>query len=652
MLTKIPLKSIEDIERGAHIVINSQHYLVDFIEHDLDTCKLSAYTTTNDQTIEKVEKDNVQQLIDKDIIFRIDYDPHSALSDVSGSIERVRMEMRKKSKWQHSHQFVTMMKSGTMHSVDDRCYINHDVAMMGTSKLTCEQCTVIDEGDHLLIKDGNDSKRFYSVLVCEFINQTSVVVTPPVKSSDSFNGLEVLDLTADKEIYRVNYNESLPSVEVIKRAQSYAGKNILEKLKETSNYGPFVTWAKTGREMEVPIQELIKKEQIETAHPLEYKKVLTPNELQVGQHIFIPGTVRRQHYLISECNIDKTCPTKFKVIYHSNMVGSIKEEIMDLPFDSVGYGIYQVLYQDELPLDITLKRAKSCIGQRKLNVFQNWFVPWTKTGTENGIEVDLLRNLTKPVTKSRITCFTQLNKGDYLVMEEYRSTGYIGAYHHYLVESVESSEKCTVIESWRGWITRKKLCLNPKSKESKHPWYYRINYEEQICISAQESLNKAEDIIRKQSFPYLPNSEYGRRRFVHYLKTGELAKISIHGLLDDRTLLRREIVTSAMELKRGDHIERPLSLAPSYAQHHMMVVEPIDDKYCKVIHYKVHPTPGQLMKKGEIVEEKVNIFEQNTCVRICYSERIDPEIGMDNLNQLCGKKGKEELKKYTGNVSV
>ena len=73
-------------------------------------------------------------------------------------------------------------------------------------------------------------------------------------------------------------------------------------------------------------------------------------------------------------------------------------------------------------------------------------------------------------------------------------------------------------------------------------------------------------------------SKYLRENFVHYLKTGEAADIDTDELLHDRILLQRERITSAMELKPGDHIERPLALAPNHAQHHMLVVEPIDDE--------------------------------------------------------------------------
>ena len=144
-----------------------------------------------------------------------------------------------------------------------------------------------------------------------------------------------------------------------------------------------------------------------------------------------------------------------------------------------------------------------------------------------------------------------------------------------------------------------------------------------------------------------------RENFVHHLKTGEAADIDTDELLDDRILLQRERISSAMELKRGDHIERPLSLAPNHAQHHMLVVEPIDDEHCKVIHYKVHKSISKVLKfkKGEVTCEIVNIFEQGQVSRIRYSERINPLNGMKRLMHLSEDGGKAELKHLTGMVS-
>ena len=134
MLTKDSLESIEDLSRGDHIVITSQHYLVQSVEHEHD--KLTAFTTTIHKNIAVLEKHNIQQLVSENSIFLIKYDPHSTLAGADMSLEMVRMEMALNSKFQRSDQFVTKMKCGTEHLIDDRCYINHDVAMVGCTQVT------------------------------------------------------------------------------------------------------------------------------------------------------------------------------------------------------------------------------------------------------------------------------------------------------------------------------------------------------------------------------------------------------------------------------------------------------------------------------------------------------------------------------------
>lgn len=635
VLIKVPFSSFQGVKEGDHLEIKSQHYLVRSVDSELQ--QLTAFTTTIHKNIDQVtvEKKTIEQA--KDSVFLIKYDRHSALADVGMSLERAGVEMSMNNKWKCSDEFVTEMKCGTAYLIDDRCCIKDDVAMVGSTKIT--PYTAVDIGDHLIIKDMTKGE-FHSVLVCNIVNQESIAVFPPMKQSSSGTSKSgVIQLSDYSEVYRINYNHSLPSQEAIERAQSYAGVTILQSLTSTRDnpdYGLFVTWAKTGKEMQVPVQELLNKQQIEFSHPFQYKRVLAPDELKVGQHIFRYGclNIYREHLLITKKTKSKT---KFKVI--RCLRTHIKEEVIELNPSQTGNDIYQVIYQDELPPKVAIKRAKSRKGKHNFDPrARMWFVPWAKTGSEYGVEVDYMRNRTRPVSKSRIVCFTQLNEGDYLIEEK---NHYFGRYHHYLVESVESPEKCTVIESWDDWVERKQLTLVNPSTSDDHPWFYRVNYEDGICVSPEESIAKAQKQVEQQLWPLLKHSEYRRCSCVHYLKTGESADINISKLLDDRTLLQRETIRSAMELKPGDHIERPMSFASSFAQHHMLVVEPIDDKHCTVIHYKVSPTlkpKGDIakFKKGKVIMETVNIFNE-VCYRVCYSERIDPEIGMSRLMELCGE---------------
>jgi hypothetical protein len=634
--------------------MNKSHYLVCDVDAELK--KIKAFSITVHKVIHEIEISDIDDIISKKRLFCIKYDPYCDIVAESVTIERAESEMQKNRKWQRSDQFVTKMKCGTAYIIDECCLMSHEAGVVGSTKLT--PWTSLDEGDHLVIRDIENPSLYHSVLVCSFLNSTSVVIIPSINNECRPEGIDLIPLISTGRVYRMNYSESLPPIEVTERACSQIGGNILEQNVEDRECSPFITWARTGRKMQVDIQKFIEVRQIEVSHPLEYKRILAVNEFKVGQHIFFQWKCYkpfREHYLISECNVDSKCPTKVRVIYCLRMV--VKEEVLDLNPNIPGNDIYQVIYQDELPPEIAIKRAQSLLGKIKPGpLARMWFVPWAKTGSEDGIEIDFLRNLTKPVSKSRIVCFTQLNIGDYVVEEKSR---YIGAYHHYIVTSIESPEKATVIESWRGVISEKVLDLSGRrasNDHESHPWFYRINYEDGICIPAEKSVERAKAILLESiQLPHLPFSPHARMSFIHYLKTSESsAKINISALPDDRMLLPRELVMSAMGLKPGDHIERPLSLAPSHAQHHMFVVEPIDDKYCKVIHYSVHPTPRKLarMQKGEVVVEIVNIFQQDVCFRICYPERIDPEKGIIKLLQLCGDEGKKLLKNYTGKVII
>ena len=626
MLTKVPLKSINDIKRGDHIVIESHHYLVNSVECALD--KISVFKVTIHKYIDSDEKRNIKHLITKKKIFLIDYDPHCTLVDTDTMFRRIQIEMKQRRTWQHSDEFVTAMKCGIGHLVDDRCYMSHDdKVIVGCTEISSSLNNSVDIGDHLLIKK---SGSWHSVLVCRFIKQSTVATIPAINHSDSQHQMEETDLNSHSPIYRVNYKQCLSPTEVVERAQNLAGKTILER---SENKMEFVTWAKTGRVINVDVDDIINVKQIEVSHPIRYRKVLTSDELQVGQHVFKRGRLHLycEHYLITEKNIDSN-QTTFKAIWCFNAL--VSENEIELDPEKINSDLYQVIYQDELPPEIAIKRARSHLGKIRLSpTARMWFVPWAKTGSKDGIEVDLIPNLTRPVSKSRISCFTQLNEGDYLVEE---NSHYCGWYHHYLVLSVKSPDQCTVIEAWKTFgITQKTLHLLNSSNSDNYPWFYRINYEDEVCILPEVSVEKANDLLRERNWIGLHEFKLQRRSLIHYLKTGETAYINVGNLLDDRILLQRERITSAMELKCGDHIERPLSFASSYAQHHMMVVQPVDQKHCRVIHYKV--SPSMKVKKGKVVEETVNIFDQRVCFRVCYPERVDPDIGMAKLRDSCGE---------------
>lgn len=105
----------------------------------------------------------------------------------------------------------------------------------------------VDNGDHLLIKD-KETGRFTSVLVYKFYHQRRIEVIPSILRH-SFER-EIIDLSEYKEKYPVNYSHSLSSAaEVNMRAENQVGQDLL-KLIYSDNCYRFVSWAKTGKEME------------------------------------------------------------------------------------------------------------------------------------------------------------------------------------------------------------------------------------------------------------------------------------------------------------------------------------------------------------------------------------------------------------------
>ena len=259
-------------------------------------------------------------------------------------------------------------------------------------------------------------------------------------------------------------------------------------------------------------------------------------------------------------------------------------------------------------MDLTLKRAWHHLGGHNFCLLARlWFVRWAKTGSN---EVSFLKNNARPVTKSQISCFPQLNPGDYLVAEPK-----MNFYHHYIDLSVESPTQCVVIESWRKNIQRRVLNFEKISDPSEHPWYFRINYNKSVCISPEDSILQAMNLIN--TWHLHPMSRCVCEGFVHYLKT-EAAEIDTDKLLDDRILLQRE----SHPLWSSNMMTISNSLLPLHLAMHntTLVVDLIDDEHCEVIHFKVD-------------NPSVKEFIDNT-----ISLRVQGSAALELLRRNCSRK--------------
>ena len=650
VLFKVQVKALSDICSADHIMINKQHYLVKSV--DADSVTFSAYTVepsklskTNSVTL---KQNQPWKSCDSPEVYRIEYSiPGGRLCEASNALEKAEVERRIGSKWKCSEGFLTKIKCNKEYFFDDDCIMKDDVKIESYTHVTPQ--ISIDAGDHLILVDKKNSAKYRSVLVCKCIDLSIAEIIPSVSHSDSSTGIDVCleqDVNlANYVVYRVNYSHTLPSDDVMQRAKSVFGKEVLIH-NGIDGSDRFISWTKTGRELSVSKLELLgNKPTIAERCPLRYNKIMSPDEIKVGDHLFTRKIldyivndfkVQHTHYLVTE-EVKDTVNPIFKVICFS--VGTLKEVECDCN-SLIDKGAYRIVYPEEFPNYLSIKRARSLVGKTFLLTCASTILRWVKTGSEKGLEVDFLINSSAPTSKSHIICFTQLNPGDYLIKQASDSESLLKKAlsfdHHYIVVSIESPMECTVIESWRRKIEKKSLVCENLSGESS---YFRINYDPGQCLQAELSIEIAENAISNPkllSRYWKPTSDYARKSFIHFIKTGEKS-VNIQSLLDDRLFLQRELVTSALDLRVGDHIERPLSLAPEHAQHHMLFVEPLDHSICKVIHFKVEKSTKRILqfKKGDVVSEEVDIFITGDVFRIVYPERTDPRNGIEKLVRIC-----------------
>ena len=659
VLFKVLVKDLADVNPADHIMIKGQHYLIKSVYVENGT--FSAYTIIESplpfkkSPVSLVTKEWKKKLNESLLAYKIDYSLHQGrYCELRETIERAEEERINGSKWKCSEGLVTKIKCDTEHFFDDCCLISDDVRIVSCTEVT--PCISVNEGDHLILFNRKAQTKHRSVLVYKSSDTATVDVMPPLNLTDSSASIEIEHETIDLTnylVYRINYSQSLPSEDVLQRARSDSAKNVL--IKHNFNPDYFASWAKTGKELpifEPFLSELLKKPKIAEIRPLRYEKIMSPDEIQVGDHLFtknildiVDYELHKSHFIVVE-RLDHTVNPVFSVIRFSKGILVEAEHKFNPHIEEGSSQVYRVVYPEEFPGELAVKRTRSLLKKRFLATCASSLMRWAKTGSEEGLEIDFLINNCAPTSKSQIACFTQLNPGDYVIKDAKTFD------HHYLVVSIESPTECTVIESWKRKVEEKPLTCNNWPDEST---YYRVNYDPGQCIPAEYSIEIAHDACSNTSIfsrYWKPNSECARESFVHFVKTGERS-INTEHLQDDRLFLQRELVKSALDLHVGDHIERPLSLAPDHAQHHMLVVEPIDHTTCKVIHYRVEKSVARVLKfkKGDVVSEEVDIFGYGDVFRIIYPERTDPRNGMEKLFGIC-EEGKTRLQTEIGKVCL
>ena len=612
--TKSKIHSLEDIYPGDHIMITSwvrqaKHLLI--VDTYIKGNKYVAFTTNGSGKIERVsEKWSSKGW------FRISYhgNVHSTLVSPVEAIEKAEKENHK---WVSSDGFVTMMKTGKCYSLAQQCLFSPDNNIVGYTPVTPD--TAVDEGDHIILRDALN--MYNSVFLYKNVTDSIFAIMPSMSDQDPLYG--EVDL-AGYQAYRVNYKESLPPEQAQIRACSEKGEKLLrENLHDPS---AFISWAKTGKQISVSPGDVgivatqekglpRKPQQIAQLRPWWYEKIISTDDIQVGDHLIRSHLPYWFHCMVTERDINPVDHTEFKIIYQFRTAVEEKEASLDPSKEK----LYRIKYPETLPAVTAIEKARSKLGERSFSTtIRMQFVRWAKTGSEEGIEVDFLKNETLPVSKSRIWSFGQLNQGDYLVKPG--KSWFPERTHHYLVTEVHSPTTCLALESWSpsGMVGR--VIETTVFFEMSHE-FYRINYNCGTCFTNEVAIRKAES-FKGHSTAENVWSDINRQKFVNFVKTGESEAIDESKLQDDRLLLPRRKVESASELKPGDHIERPVNSAvlEKLCSHHMIVTKVVNKRRCKVIHFGL--SSGN---KADVLEEEVDIFVKECSFCIHYSERIDPE---------------------------
>lgn len=330
VIYKSTLKSTKKLCKGSHMIVDSQHYLVESVTGDNT---FSAYFLNEENQVDWSE--NIPLNPSAYVIYCSAH-PSDDVTDHTVALKKAGEELKRKTKWESSDLFVTAMKCGREHAVDKQYIIDLKTKIVDCAHITPKE--MIEEGDHLIFSDLKNMS--HSVLVTKCLDYTQVAVTPPVNQGD------VIDLTMYPEVFRIKYSDSLPAERTISRANSRCGLQVLQKYSR-DNHCMFASWAKTGKELSLP------PEMLETK--FAYESLQVTDVVQVGDHIVEPIESNYRHYIVTQKHQKSKCSVVF-----CQAGGLVREETIDLDYKE----LYRVLYlQDCLSNHEAVERARSQVGQ-------------------------------------------------------------------------------------------------------------------------------------------------------------------------------------------------------------------------------------------------------------------------------------------------
>ena len=537
-------------------------------------------------------------------------------------------------KWKHTSQFVTAVKTEKPLTINESCLFEHDVSPVNLTPASAH--SPLDEGDHVAIEIENN--EYHHAIVLMNIESKGLLIIPNLNqdphaetgiSEKEINpGFVKLSSTA----YRVNYNQSVSLSETKKRAFSQMGQQILNEKGEQY----FATWAKTGNSQQVDMHQLrSENETIKQIRPLFKERITSLESIKEGDHLIESYPTHWFHFMISEIiSTESHQKGIVKGIYclRTKVVES------EFPLHVHDDKIYRIQYAETFPPEKAIRRAREEVGKRRFDPHDRMqFVRWAKTGSDEDIAVEFLKNLSLPFSKSQIQSFAQLNEGDIVVKKETLSLA-----RYYIITEVVTANICRAVESFFGI---KSVILSFEDEESSE-MFYRLNYYPEACFQPEDSVELANHLAHSHS--RLKHILLKGTKFINYVKTGDSGSIDSDTLINDRLRsVEYESVHSACKLLPGDHIIRPLDIKFNFINkasatkkeskektsssqfHHMMVADKTEkEEECYVFHFAKEKGG----KENAIIKTEENIFKCGKDVyRVMFPERLNPKSSLQFL---------------------